>query len=185
MRALLKSAMIQDELVKVGVPGRRAASGRTRPAAAACSSSSSITQRFCGHSRQAGYIAAQCQAAAYMNRFVIVVDDDVDPMNLDEVMWAVCTRCEPPDDIEIMRKSWGSKVDPLLATRRCRTTAARSSTPAARSSASTTSRACGGITELLARTAAKWAHILGTDAHVTPGAARRRGGLPETMMDGS
>ena len=30
-------------------------------------------------------------------------------------MWAVCTRCEPSDDIEIMRKSWGSKVDPLLA----------------------------------------------------------------------
>ncbi len=75
----------------------------------------SITQRFCGHSRQAGYITAQCQAAAYMNRFVIVVDDDVDPMNLEEVMWAVSTRCEPADDIEIMRKSWGSKVDPLLA----------------------------------------------------------------------
>ena len=50
-----------------------------------------------------------------MNRFVIVVDDDVDPMNLEEVIWAVTTRCEPSEDIEIMRKSWGSKVDPLLA----------------------------------------------------------------------
>ena len=50
-----------------------------------------------------------------MNRFVIVVDDDVDPMNLEEVMWAVSTRCEPAEDIEIMRKSWGSKVDPMLA----------------------------------------------------------------------
>jgi 3-polyprenyl-4-hydroxybenzoate decarboxylase len=30
-------------------------------------------------------------------------------------MWAVCTRCDPAEDIEIMRKSWGSKVDPLLA----------------------------------------------------------------------
>ena len=49
-----------------------------------------------------------------MNRFVIVVDDDVDPMNLEEVMWAVSTRCEPSEDIEILRKSWGSKVDPLL-----------------------------------------------------------------------
>ena len=26
---------------------------------------------------------------------VYVVDDDVDPMNLEEVMWAVSTRCEP------------------------------------------------------------------------------------------
>jgi 3-polyprenyl-4-hydroxybenzoate decarboxylase len=49
-----------------------------------------------------------------MSRYVIVVDDDVDPMNLEEVMWAVSTRCDPAEDIEIMHKSWGSKVDPLL-----------------------------------------------------------------------
>ena len=113
MRALLKSAMIQDELVKAGVRDVRgvwaheAGGGRLIIVV-------SIAQRFCGHSRQAGYIAAQCQAAAYMNRFVVVVDEDVDPMNLDEVMWAVATRCDPGEDIEIMRKSWGSKVDPML-----------------------------------------------------------------------
>jgi 4-hydroxy-3-polyprenylbenzoate decarboxylase len=113
MRALLKSAMIQDEMVKAGVRDVRcvwaheAGGGRLLIVV-------SIKQRFCGHSRQAGFIAAQCQAAAYMNRFVIVVDDDVDPMNLEEVMWAVSTRCEPAEDIEIMRKSWGSRVDPLL-----------------------------------------------------------------------
>jgi UbiD family decarboxylase len=114
MRALLKSAMIQDELAKVGVRDVRGVwaheTGGGRLLIVV-----SISQRFCGHSRQAGYIAAQCQAAAYMNRFVIVVDDDVDPMNLEEVIWAVTTRCEPSEDIEIMRKSWGSKVDPLLA----------------------------------------------------------------------
>ena len=113
MRALLKSAMIQDELAKVGVRDVRGVwaheTGGGRLLVVV-----SIKQRFCGHSRQAGYIAAQCQAAAYMNRFVIVVDDDVDPMNLEEVLWAMSTRCEPSDDIEIMRKSWGSKVDPML-----------------------------------------------------------------------
>jgi UbiD family decarboxylase len=114
MRALLKSAMIRDELVKVGVREVRGVwahevcGGRLLIVV-------SIKQRFCGHSRQAGFMAAQCPAAAYMNRFVIVVDDDVDPMNLEEVMWAVSTRCEPSEDIEIMRKSWGSKVDPMLA----------------------------------------------------------------------
>ena len=113
MRALLKSAMIQDELGKVGVRDVRGGWAH-EPGGGRLLIVVSIKQRFCGHSRQAGYIAAQCQAAAYMNRFVIVVDDDVDPMNLDEVMWAVCTRCEPADDIDIMRKSWGSKVDPLL-----------------------------------------------------------------------
>jgi 4-hydroxy-3-polyprenylbenzoate decarboxylase len=114
MRALLESAMIRDELVKVGVRDVRGVwahevcGGRLLIVV-------SIKQRFCGHSRQAGFMAAQCPAAAYMNRFVIVVDDDVDPMNLEEVMWAVSTRCEPSEDIEIMRKSWGSKVDPMLA----------------------------------------------------------------------
>jgi UbiD family decarboxylase len=114
MRALLKSAMIRDELVKIGVRDVRGVwahevcGGRLLIVV-------SIKQRFCGHSRQAGFMAAQCPAAAYMNRFVIVVDDDVDPMNLEEVMWAVSTRCEPAEDIEIMRKSWGSKVDPMLA----------------------------------------------------------------------
>ena len=114
MRALLKSAMIQDELAKVGVRDVRGVwaheTGGGRLLIVV-----SIKQRFCGHSRQAGFITAQCQAAAYMNRFVIVVDDDVDPMNLEEVMWAVSTRCEPSEDIEIMRKSWGSRIDPMLA----------------------------------------------------------------------
>ena len=92
MRALLKSAMIQDELVKSGVRDVRGVwahecgGGRLLIV-------TSIKQRFCGHARQAGYLTAQCQAAAYMNRWVIVVDDDVDPMNLEEVMWAVMTRC--------------------------------------------------------------------------------------------
>ena len=113
MRALLKSAMIQDELVTLGLRDVRgvwaheSCGGRLLIVIA-------ITQRFCGHSRQAGYLAAQCPAAAYMNRFVIVVDDDVDPMNLEEVIWAVSTRCEPSEDIEILRKTWGSRVDPLL-----------------------------------------------------------------------
>jgi UbiD family decarboxylase len=113
MRALLKSAMIQDALAKAGVRDVRSVwaheTGGGRLLIVV-----SITQRFAGHSRQAGYIAAQCDAAAYMNRYVIVVDDDVDSMNLEEVMWAVSTRCDPAEDIEIMRKSWGSRVDPLV-----------------------------------------------------------------------
>jgi 3-polyprenyl-4-hydroxybenzoate decarboxylase len=28
-------------------------------------------------------------------------------------MWAVSTRCDPERDTEVMRYSWGSRVDPL------------------------------------------------------------------------
>jgi UbiD family decarboxylase len=113
MRTVMKSAMIHDALAKAGIPDVRGVwahecgGGRLLLAV-------SIKQRYCGHSRQAAYVAAQCQAAAYMNRYVIVVDDDIDPMNLEDVMWAVSTRSEPAEDIEIMKKSWGSKADPML-----------------------------------------------------------------------
>ena len=39
----------------------------------------SIKQMYAGHSKQAGLIASQCHAGAYVNRFVVVVDDDIDP----------------------------------------------------------------------------------------------------------
>ncbi len=48
-----------------------------------------------------------------MNRYVVVVDEDIDYMNLEEVVWALCTRVDPATDIEIMRKTQGSPVDPM------------------------------------------------------------------------
>ena len=73
----------------------------------------SVEQRYAGHARQAGYLAAQLPQAAYMNRFTVVVDSDVNPRDLGEVVWAMCGRCDPGIDIEVMRRTWGSRVDPL------------------------------------------------------------------------
>jgi 4-hydroxy-3-polyprenylbenzoate decarboxylase len=113
MRTVMKSAMIQDELAASGVPGVRGAwaheAGGGRLFIAV-----SVEQRYAGHARQVGYLAAQCPAAAYMNRFVVVVDDDIDPADLSQVIWAMSTRCDPSEDIEVLRKTWGSKLDPLL-----------------------------------------------------------------------
>jgi UbiD family decarboxylase len=113
MRSAMKSAMVLDALVAAGIPEVRAVwaheSGGGRLLLVV-----SIKQAYCGHSRQAGFVAAQTQAAAYMNRYVIVVEEDIDVRDLDQVMWAVCTRSDPAEDIEIMRKSWGSAADPLL-----------------------------------------------------------------------
>ena len=55
----------------------------------------SIKTMYPGHSKQAGLIASQCHAGAYANRFVVVVDDDIDPSDMNKVMWAMCTRFEP------------------------------------------------------------------------------------------
>jgi 4-hydroxy-3-polyprenylbenzoate decarboxylase len=112
MRSVMKSAMATDALEAAGLPGvagvwlHEAGGGRSIIAVA-------IEQRYAGHSRQAGYLAAQHPVTAYMNRLVITVDADVNPRDLSEVMWAVSTRCDPERDTEVMRYSWGSRVDPL------------------------------------------------------------------------
>jgi len=49
-----------------------------------------------------------------MNRFIIVVDDDIDPSNMKDVLWAVATRCEPETDIDILRNMRGTALDPRL-----------------------------------------------------------------------
>jgi UbiD family decarboxylase len=112
MRSVMKSSMILDALVGTGLPQVRGVwaheEGGGRQLLAV-----SIDQKYAGHARQAGLLASQIPAAAYMNKFVVVVDGDVDPRSLSEVMWAVCTRSEPSKDIETLHQTWGSKVDPL------------------------------------------------------------------------
>src|SRR4029079_11304212 len=53
-------------------------------------------------------------AQSYMGRLVVVVDDDVDPSDLADVMWAVTTRCEPAEQIDIVRNAWSSALDPRI-----------------------------------------------------------------------
>src|SRR6202008_3845897 len=49
-----------------------------------------LRQRYAGHAKRAALIAA---ANSYMGRLVVVVDEDIDPSNLADVMWAITTRC--------------------------------------------------------------------------------------------
>src|SRR5437899_12186604 len=58
--------------------------------------------------------AASCHSGSYLGRFVVVVDEDIDPTNLFEVLWAMCTRCDPAEDIDIIRKMWSGPLDPRI-----------------------------------------------------------------------
>jgi UbiD family decarboxylase len=110
--SVVRSALIQDQMEAAGIPGVRQV-WADEVGIARLLLVVSIKQGYYGHSRQAGLLASQVQAGAYLGRYVIVVDDDIDPKDLKEVMWAVITRAEPSEDIEIIRKAWGSKIDPL------------------------------------------------------------------------
>lgn len=113
MRTVMKSAMILDDLIATGLRGvtgawaHEAGGGRLLVAV-------SVDQKYAGHARQVAHLTAQLPTAAYMNRYVVVVDDDIDVSSLDEVVWAMCTRSDPAQDIEVLRRTWGSKLDPML-----------------------------------------------------------------------
>ena len=112
-KSFWRSAMIWDELEKAGVPDIAGVwcppEGNTRLFTVVA-----IKQRYPGHARQAGVLASQCHAAAYLGRFTVVVDEDIDPCDMKDVIWAMTTRCDPVEDIEILRRCWSSPLDPIL-----------------------------------------------------------------------
>lgn len=111
-RGFLRSAAVWDELEKAGVPGiqgvwaHEAGGGRFMLTI-------SIKQLYPGHSKQAGLIGSQCHSGAYANRITIVVDEDIDPANTNQVIWALCTRTDPREDVEILKRCWSTRLDPM------------------------------------------------------------------------
>ena len=73
----------------------------------------SLKQKYAGHAKQAALIAAGSRSANII-RFIVTVDEDIDPYNIMEVTWAIGTRCDPERDIEIIRDGWSGPIDPLL-----------------------------------------------------------------------
>ena len=110
--ALFRSATLKKALEEAGVPGVRGVwpheFGGARQFLAV-----SIKQQFSGHSRQAAFVASQCREGAYAGRYVVVVDDDIDPTDIKEVLWAMCTRVDPVTDIDFIRKAWSTRLDPM------------------------------------------------------------------------
>ena len=72
----------------------------------------SLEQRYAGHAQQVLAIAAQSPGGAYFSKWIIAVDHDIDPTDLDQVMWALSTRCNPIDGIDILRNTWSTWLDP-------------------------------------------------------------------------
>lgn len=73
-----------------------------------------IKQRYPGHSRQAGHVAAMCRTGAYLGRITVVVDEDIDVSDLDEVIWAVCTRSDPERSVDFIKRAWSGPLDPAI-----------------------------------------------------------------------
>lgn len=111
-RCPMRAALIWDILGKAGIEGIKGVwchpAGYSRAFTVV-----SVAQMFAGHARMAGYVACQCRPGAISGRYVVVVDEDIDPSNLDDVVWAMCSRSDPATGIAIIRGSLGTPLDPI------------------------------------------------------------------------
>jgi 4-hydroxy-3-polyprenylbenzoate decarboxylase len=73
-----------------------------------------LVQKHPGHARQALLAAASLPAGAYMGRYLVAVDADIDPTCVDEVIWAIGTRSDPASDTDLIKGAWGGPLDPAL-----------------------------------------------------------------------
>jgi UbiD family decarboxylase len=110
--AVARAARIWADLDRLGIPG--IAGVYSHPAAAGGFGMTvlSLEQRYAGHAAQALALAAQVPGGAYYTKWIIAVDEDVDPTDIDQVIWAMGSRCNPIDDIDILRNTWSTWLDP-------------------------------------------------------------------------
>ena len=110
--AIPLSAILWNELEQAGIPGIHGV--WFLETGTHLSIAVSIKQMYNGHARQTGMAIAGCAQGAFLNRFVIIVDEDVDVTNEDDLWWAVASRCDPATAIDIIPECWSSPLDPLL-----------------------------------------------------------------------
>jgi UbiD family decarboxylase len=112
-RSPLKSAAVWTTLEQAGLRGIRGVCLHP-PGATYFFTVVSIRQLYAGHARQAAMLAASVPGAGRYARWVIVVDEDVNPFDLDDVLWALCTRCYPHRDVEINTRTGSGPLDPMV-----------------------------------------------------------------------
>ena len=107
------SAHLWDELDRQ-LPGIKGAyfvpAARRRPMIVV-----SLKQMYPGHAKQAALLTAGLyQGSMHVGRWIITVDDDIDPTNITEVLWALRTRCDPKTQIDIISDRLSQSSDPRL-----------------------------------------------------------------------
>jgi UbiD family decarboxylase len=110
--SLMRSSLVWNALDEAGVPDVKGV--WCHPSCGRFLTVVSIKQRYPGHARQTGMIASQCRTGAYLGRYVIVVDDDVDITDSEEVLWVLSSRSDPAQSIEILRRAWSGPLDPRI-----------------------------------------------------------------------
>jgi UbiD family decarboxylase len=110
--SIIRSARIWDDFDKLGIPGTQGVYCHPAGAGGFGMTVISLEQRYAGHAAQALALAAQVPGGAYYTKWIIAVDEDVDPTDINQVIWAMSSRCNPIEDIDILRNTWSTWLDP-------------------------------------------------------------------------
>ena len=74
----------------------------------------SIEQKYSGHSTEVGVIASQLRLGG-LCKYTLVVDDDIDPSDMNQVIWAMETRTDPARSIHIINNCHSTSRDTAIS----------------------------------------------------------------------
>ena len=112
----LGAANLWDQLEKAGIPDVNGVWGFVYGAQPGPFTVVAIKQRYAGHSKQTALVACGARAGAYGGKFLVIVDDDVDVdiSNLNDVIWAMATRCNVREGVDLVKNVWTSPAEPAI-----------------------------------------------------------------------
>jgi 4-hydroxy-3-polyprenylbenzoate decarboxylase len=108
-----RTASLWNDLRTMQIPGIKAVYG---PPASAGRMLVIISMKamYHGHSTQVGLAAFASVTGNYGLKTVILVDDDIDPENMDQVMYALSFKYQPEFGTQILRRGRSTPLDPSL-----------------------------------------------------------------------
>ncbi|MGE5265429.1 MAG: UbiD family decarboxylase [Acidobacteriota bacterium] len=110
---LNRTASLWNDLMNMKIPGIKGVYGP--PASAGrMLAIISVQQMYPGHSTQVGLAAFATVTGNYGLKTVIVVDDDIDPENMDQVIYALSFRYQPERGTQILSRGRSTPLDPSL-----------------------------------------------------------------------
>ncbi len=108
-----RTASLWNDLKQMQIPGIKAVYGP--PASAGrMLVIISMSPMYHGHSTQVGLAAFASVTGNYGLKTVILVDDDIDPENMDQVMYALSFKYQPEFGTQILRRGRSTPLDPSL-----------------------------------------------------------------------
>jgi UbiD family decarboxylase len=110
--AISNSNAIWSRLNAAGVAGIKGVWCHSQAAGATLFTVISIQPLYQGHSREVGLIASQM---THVGRYTVVVEDDIDPSDFNQVIWAVATRGKPDEAIQILPHCHSNSTDPTIS----------------------------------------------------------------------